>query len=63
MRGFKSAVTTAERLINPNFKWQTRYHDHIIRNDSAFQRIRKYIVENSQNWHSDKFYDDFSAQE
>ena len=33
VRGFKSAVTVAARLINPGFQWQSRFHDHIIRND------------------------------
>lgn len=58
MRGFKSAVTIAARLIDKNFKWQTRFHDHIIRNNLEFQRIRKYIIENPQNWQKDKFFSD-----
>ncbi len=57
MRGFKSSVTVVARSIDKNFKWQTRFHDHIIRNNLAFQRIRKYIIENPQNWQQDKFYD------
>ncbi len=56
MRGFKSSVTVSARSINTNFKWQARFHDHIIRNDLEFQRIRKYIIENPQNWQKDKFY-------
>ncbi len=56
MRGFKSSVTVAARSINTNFKWQSRFHDHIIRNNIEFQRIRKYIIENPQNWMKDKFY-------
>ena len=56
MRGFKSAVTVAPRVTEENFKWQTRFRDHIIRNDLEFGRIRKYIVENPQNWHEDRFY-------
>ena len=56
MRGFKSSVTVAARSIDNNFKWQPRFHDHIIRNNVAFQRIRKYIIENPQNWLEDRFY-------
>ena len=56
MRGFKSAVTVSARLIDKNFKWQTRFHDHIIRNNLEFQRIREYIIENPANWQKDKFY-------
>lgn len=58
MRGFKSAVTVAARLIDENFKWQARFHDHIIRNDLEFGRIRKYIIENPKTWQKDKFFDD-----
>ena len=56
IRGFKSSVTVAARLINKNFKWQTRFHDHIIRNDLAFRKIRKYIIENAQNWAEDSLF-------
>ncbi len=56
MRGFKSAATVSARSIDKHFKWQTRFHDHIIRNDPEFQRIRKYIIENPKNWQNDKFY-------
>jgi len=30
--GFKTGVTKNARLVNPDFSWQPRYHDHIIRN-------------------------------
>lgn len=55
IRGYKIGVTTNSRLINPNFAWQPRYHDHIIRNDESFQRISEYIKNNPMNWSSDKF--------
>ena len=53
---FKSAVT---KLANENklrFGWQTRFHDHIIRNADEFIRIRDYIINNPGNWKDDKFY-------
>ena len=56
IRGFKSAVTIAARKINPDFKWQPRFHDHIIRNDDSFQRISNYIINNPKNWRDDKFH-------
>ncbi|MGM0656806.1 MAG: transposase, partial [Thermodesulfobacteriota bacterium] len=31
LRGFKSSVTKQARPINPDFAWQPRFHDHIIR--------------------------------
>lgn len=56
LRGFKSAVTTNARVIGPDFGWQARFHDHIIRNDEEFQRISHYIRENPRNWNKDRFF-------
>lgn len=54
--GYKSAVTKhANRLGLPN-GWQTRFHDHIIRNDDEYQRITYYIENNPANWKEDKFH-------
>jgi REP element-mobilizing transposase RayT len=36
--------------------WQSRFHDHIIRDDDSLQRIREYIVNNPTTWQDDKFY-------
>ena len=36
--------------------WQYNYHDHIIRNEKAFQRIRKYILDNPANWEDDIYF-------
>jgi len=35
------------------FAWQPRFHDHIIRDEIALNRIRKYIANNPTNWDSD----------
>lgn len=56
IRGFKIGVTKNARLINPNFAWQPRYHDHIIRNDESFHRISDYIIKNPMNWSNDQFH-------
>jgi putative transposase len=55
VRGFKIGVTKNARLINPDFAWQTRFHDHIIRNDESFHRISEYIINNPGNWSKDQF--------
>jgi hypothetical protein len=39
-----------------DFAWQSRFHDHIIRNDAEYQRINDYIELNPENWDKDKFY-------
>ncbi len=53
MRGFKSAVTTTARELNISFGWQTRFHDHVIRDDDEFRRIAYYIEQNPLNWEKD----------
>lgn len=55
VRGFKIGVTKGGRLIDPNFAWQPRYHDIIIRDDRAFQNIANYIADNPARWGKDKF--------
>lgn len=47
---FKRICTINSRKINPEFGWQSRFHDHIIRNDNDLNRIRKYIKDNPQMW-------------
>ncbi len=55
LRSYKSAVTKEARKIDPNFKWQERFHDHIIRNDPEYHRIANYIENNPLKWGKDKF--------
>lgn len=56
IRSFKSAVSKDAHLIDADFCWQSRFHDHIIRNHESYLRIKNYIETNPKNWHSDKFY-------
>jgi REP element-mobilizing transposase RayT len=48
---FKSSV---KRWCNQNdhkyFHWQSRFYDHIIRDDKSFQRIVNYIKSNPSKW-------------
>ncbi len=53
---YKSAVTKHANRLGFENGWQFRFHDHIIRNDAAYQRISDYIVNNPSNWKDDKFY-------
>ncbi|MCZ4694875.1 hypothetical protein DWB61_07690 [Ancylomarina euxinus] len=57
IRGFKIGVTKNARIINPEFTWQARFYDHIIRNDESLSRIRDYIKSNPLKWAKDKFYE------
>jgi len=57
VRGFKGAVT---KRINhhrgtPGVPvWQRGYYEHIIRNERALNRIRRYIIENPLHWPNDR---------
>lgn len=56
IRGFKSVCTRRiKNTIDPNFAWQSRYWDHIIRNDDEYQRIEAYILDNPGRWDNDTF--------
>ena len=52
---YKSVLTKNARKIHADFAWQSRFHDHIIRNDESLQRIRDYIINNALRWREDKF--------
>ncbi|MEX2380536.1 MAG: hypothetical protein WD530_07315 [Vicingaceae bacterium] len=56
IRGFKIGVTKNARFIHPDFAWQSRFYDHIIRNNESHQRIANYIKNNPTNWKEDKWY-------
>jgi putative transposase len=54
---FKGACTRRIRKAgNTDFTWQSRYFDHIIRNEVALRRIRRYIQENPLKWALDRYY-------
>jgi len=50
IRSYKSATTKYARKINPNFGWQPRFYDHIIRDKIAYENIQNYINKNPQKW-------------
>jgi putative transposase len=53
---YKSSVTRWCNKNDYNFAWQSRFHDHIIRGESDFNRIEQYIINNVANWKDDKFF-------
>lgn len=54
--GMKSALTKYAKTHNIEFGWQTRFHDHIIRDREEWERIAHYIENNPATWENDKFY-------
>ena len=61
--GYKSAVSKHAHRLGYEFKWQSRFHDHIIRNHESYCRIEEYVITNPQNWANDKFYDGLPSRQ
>lgn len=67
LAGFKSAVNSKiddyidkHQLKIPKYNrnnhfFQPNYHDHIIRNETEYERIKNYIINNPANWKGDNF--------
>ena len=54
---FKSFVSRSIHKVQPELEvWQESFHDHIIRNEKAYQNIWLYIESNPANWQKDCFY-------
>ena len=47
---YKSIVTKQSRKTNVLFAWQSRFYDHIIRNESSLHAVRQYIINNPSKW-------------
>ncbi len=57
--GFKSAVTKRINAIRntPSISvWQRNYYEHIIRNETDYYRIAKYITDNPRCWREDSLH-------
>jgi len=54
---YKRACTYHIRctFTNADFYWQTRFHEHIIRDVESFDNIHNYILNNPFKWDKDKF--------
>lgn len=51
MNQFKSICTKRIRAAGmADFAWQSLYHDHIIRDENEYRRIRRYILNNPAAW-------------
>ena len=52
---FKGAVTRQyQKSGYSDFKWQSRFYDHIVRNEKDLNRIQEYIQYNPQKWEQDR---------
>jgi len=55
IRWYKGRCSFEIRKIHADFNWQSRFHDHIIRDARSFETIQNYIANNPANWNKDKF--------
>lgn len=56
---FKSAVTRRIRRLPDGAHatiWQRNYYEHVIRNESSLNHLRKYILHNPMRWQTDSLY-------
>ena len=54
---YKSFVSKEAHKLHSNLHlWQSSFHDHIIRSQSAYEKIWLYIESNPSNWEKDCFY-------
>lgn len=53
---YKRKCTIESRKIHADFQWQTRFHDHIIRDEKSFHAIRRYLINNPSTWEEDQLY-------
>lgn len=56
VRWIKWSITSQIHTFNPWFSRQSRYHDHIIRNQKEKNMIIEYIVNNVSHRKKDSFY-------
>jgi len=54
IRWFKGRTTFESRKNNPEFGWQSRFYDHIVRNEKSLNTIREYIDINPEMWYRDR---------
>jgi REP element-mobilizing transposase RayT len=55
IRSFKAAVThRAERELNSGNIWQRNYYEHIIRDQTDWERITAYMADNPLHWVDDQ---------
>jgi len=53
----KANSAPTKKIKELDFKiWQRNYYEIIIRNQTAYNRISNYIINNPAKWNEDKFY-------
>jgi len=57
VHAYKGSVTRwARRHDAPDFEWQARFYDRIIRNERELIATRQYVLDNPRQWTQDRNY-------
>lgn len=57
IRSYKSACSyEIHHSLNPYFRRQSSFHDHVIRDKVSYDKIRWYVANNPLLWDKDKLY-------
>ena len=63
IRSYKSAVSNwCHTHGHPDFMWQPRFYDHIIRDEKGLNDVREYIYNNPMQWDNDRNHPNESLQ-
>lgn len=62
IRWYKGRCSFEIRKVQADFKWQSRFHDHIIRDHDSYLRIANYIINNPSKWEADKSHKSMQEQ-
>ena len=54
--GLKSGISREIRRTGCDFRWQTSYHDLIVRERSTYSYVNDYIDNNPARWDADKLH-------
>jgi REP element-mobilizing transposase RayT len=54
VRSYKSAVTKNAHKFDNGFYWQPGFYDNIICTAGQLKRIKKYVLDNPQNWNGNE---------
>jgi putative transposase len=57
LKTFSSRSINEMRDTKGVSNWQERFHDHIIRDEMEYNRIKNYIINNPKNWSEDCFFE------
>ena len=57
IRTYKGSVTRdCNKSGLEGFSWQSRFYEHVVRNEESLNRIREYIYYNPLRWDEDDYY-------